>query len=164
MTENKDWNNCVNAINQTFARVRNEFKNEKFLSAIWNASTVVLPGLEVSVIVDKDDKLFCSYGSPGFVDYSVPPKGMKIPIKCWIHTHPFGKAYWSGTDWNTIHIWKSIMEYAIVLGGDNEMHWFKEGIQEYCKRIEEPVPVSSSNHVRCGYKTDLMGGEDDRND
>jgi hypothetical protein len=160
MTESKQWNSCVTAINNQFGAASHEFKNEKFLDAIWNVSTVVLPGLEVSVIVDRDNNLFCSYGSPGYVDYSVPPKGMKIPIKCWIHTHPFGKAYWSSTDWNTIHIWKSIMEYAIVLGGDNEMHWFKKGRQEYCKRIEPPVQVSSLNHVRNGYRSDLVGEEE----
>ena len=53
---------------------------------------------------------------------------MKLPIKCWIHTHPFGQAYWSGTDWGTINKWRSanedgtwmnLMKSAIVLG-DNQ--------------------------------------------
>jgi len=150
----KVWDRCVIALNNIWVEpetgARFDYKNEDFLLAIWNVSTKFLPGLEVSVIVDKDDNLFCSYGSPGYVDYSIPPEGMKIPIKCWIHTHPFGSAYWSRTDWNTIHIWKSIMEYAIVLGGDNQMHWYKIGQQEYCQYVPSPEPVDSSEHVGTG--------------
>jgi hypothetical protein len=42
---------------------------------------------------------------------------MSLPIKCWIHTHPFGAAYFSGVDWGTVNVWKSLMHEAYVLGG-----------------------------------------------
>ena len=48
-----------------------------------------------------------------------PPIGMKLPIKCWIHTHPFGSAYFSGVDWTTVNTWKTLMREAYVLGGYN---------------------------------------------
>ena len=50
---------------------------------------------------------------------------MTLPIECWIHTHPFGKAYFSSTDWNTIRTWEPVMKYAIVLGGNESMEWIK---------------------------------------
>ena len=43
---------------------------------------------------------------------------MKLPVKCWFHTHPFGSAYFSGTDWNTVNTWNLVMEKAYVIGGD----------------------------------------------
>ena len=46
---------------------------------------------------------------------------MKLPIKCWIHTHPFGEAFFSHTDWTTLDTWKPMMESAIVLG--NNQYW-----------------------------------------
>ena len=46
---------------------------------------------------------------------------MKLPIKAWIHTHPFGRAFFSGTDWRTINTWRPMMEYAVVVG-DNEYY------------------------------------------
>ena len=40
-----------------------------------------------------------------------------MPVRCWIHTHPFGSAYFSGTDIRTVSIWQPLMETAYVLGG-----------------------------------------------
>jgi len=88
-----------------------------FHAAIWEASTEILPGLEVQVVIDANWKLHISTGSPGFVGFPKEPKGLKLPIRCWIHTHPFGRAYFSGIDWNTVSIWGSQMECAYVLGG-----------------------------------------------
>ena len=51
---------------------------------------------------------------------------MTLPIECWIHTHPFGRAYFSGTDWNTIRTWEPVMNYAIVLGDNEHMVWTKD--------------------------------------
>ena len=48
---------------------------------------------------------------------------MKLPVKCWIHTHPFGFAYWSGIDWNTIDTWRPMMKKAIVLGKNQRGIW-----------------------------------------
>ena len=54
---------------------------------------------------------------------------MCLPIKCWIHTHPFGEAYFSSTDWGTINTWKTVMEYAVVLGN----------LQYYAYKISEDM-------------------------
>jgi hypothetical protein len=43
-------------------------------------------------------------------------KRLKLPMKCWIHTHPFGEAYFSGTDQKTINTWRMFLEDAIVIG------------------------------------------------
>lgn len=97
---------------------------EEFLLEIWKASTEILPKLEVQVVIDNNDRLHISSGTAGFVDFKVDPVGMKLPIKCWIHTHPFGSAYFSGTDISTVSIWEPMMESAIVLGGESHYgHW-----------------------------------------
>jgi hypothetical protein len=93
------------------------WSERKFTEAIWKASTEILNGLEVQVVVDGKDNLHISFGTAGFVSFKVDPVGMTLPIKCWIHTHPFGMAYFSGTDWNTVGKWEPLMHNAIVLGG-----------------------------------------------
>jgi|TARA_B100000085_G_scaffold138754_1_gene126482 proteasome lid subunit RPN8/RPN11 len=85
---------------------------------IWFASTEILNGLEVQVVIDSNDAIHISSGSAGYVDFQIDPVGMKLPIKCWIHTHPFGSAYFSGTDIRTVSIWQPLMKTAYVLGGD----------------------------------------------
>ena len=85
---------------------------------IWFASTEILNGLEVQVVIDSNDAIHISSGSTGYVDFQIDPVGMKLPIKCWIHTHPFGSAYFSGTDIRTVSIWEPLMQSAYVLGGD----------------------------------------------
>ena len=97
--------------------------SDDFLASIWKVSTVDLPGLEVQVVVDSNDNLFISQGSPGFVSFNINPIGLKLPVKCWIHTHPFGFAYWSGIDWNTIDTWRPMMKKAIVLGKNQRGIW-----------------------------------------
>jgi len=92
--------------------------NLDFHAAIWHASTVILPNLEVQVVIDSNNKCHVSTGSAGYVDFQINPVGMKLPIRCWIHTHPFGAAYFSGTDIRTVSIWEQIMETAYVLGGE----------------------------------------------
>jgi len=93
------------------------YHNISFHDAIWHASTVILPHLEVQVVIDAKNDCYVSSGSSGFVDFGSVPKGMKMPVRCWIHTHPFGSAYFSGTDIRTVSIWQSLMETAYVLGG-----------------------------------------------
>lgn len=97
-----------------------DWEDKKFLEAIWYSSVQILPSLEVQVVIDANDKLYISTGSSALVWFSTIPKGMRIPIKCWIHTHPFGVAYFSGVDWRTVNTWKPVMQNAIVLG-DNEL-------------------------------------------
>ena len=99
--------------------------------AIWDCSTMLFPGLEVQVVIDGADNLYWSVGSPGYVDFPVTPVGMKLPIKCWIHTHPFGSAYFSGTDWRTINTWRIYMQRAEVLGDREWGIWDGEAGHKY---------------------------------
>tara|TARA_R100001015_G_C4549339_1_gene111550 strand:- start:159 stop:737 length:579 start_codon:yes stop_codon:yes gene_type:complete len=119
-----EWNKMKRLLR---ANYKNNGNTQKFWKAVWNLSTNILDCLEVSVIIDRDEKLFISKGTSSFVDYkNESVKGMTIPIKCWIHTHPFGKAYFSSTDWNTLKIQRPILDSAIVLGNGEYCTWEKE--------------------------------------
>tara|TARA_R110000787_G_scaffold99401_1_gene203948 strand:- start:433 stop:1020 length:588 start_codon:yes stop_codon:yes gene_type:complete len=128
-----NWKSDIQKIFTLFRKVENledSFINpsrdaEDFLSMIWHKSQTSfdLPR-EIQVIVDSNNKLFMNVGTPSFVSFSNQEsslKGMKLPIKCWIHTHPFGEAFFSHTDWTTLDTWKPMMESAIVLG--NNQYW-----------------------------------------
>ena len=109
------WQDMKDEINDSFSATNKNYESEKFLNSIWQVSTEYLGELEVSVIVDRDNNLFISKGTRSFVDYeNEDVSGMKIPFKCWIHTHPFGVAYFSDTDWGTINAQLLILESAIV--------------------------------------------------
>ena len=72
----------------------------------------------MQVVIDGDNNCHTTTGSSGYVEFGMkPPIGMKLPIKCWIHTHPFGSAYFSGVDWRTVNTWNGLMHEAYVLGG-----------------------------------------------
>jgi hypothetical protein len=121
---NEEWATWKLLIQTTFDTYGQSQYDPRFLNQIWQLSTKVLPGLEVSVIVDSNNKLFISKGTGVFVDYKDENvAGMRIPIKCWIHTHPFGHAYFSGTDWRTINTQRPILKEAIVLGDNQSMRW-----------------------------------------
>ena len=110
--------------------------DERFIEAIWNASKNILPGLEISVIIDRDGRLFMNSGSPGYVDYGgVMVAGMKIPIKCWIHNHPFGSSFWSGTDTHTLRNWRPILDQAIVIGNKEYLKWDKLEDKEVMTKV-----------------------------
>ena len=110
------------------------YRNENFLDKIWEMSLNAFDiPREVQIVVDADDQLFISHGSPGLVWFDEAPVGMKIPLKCWIHTHPFGSAYFSGRDWLTINTWRMMLPEAIVLGCAEKMTWFRDG--EYTEFI-----------------------------
>ena len=72
-------------------------------------------GLETSVLIDADDRIFIDWGLPGSVHLR-QPVGAKIPFKLWVHTHPRMSTYWSGTDKNSLAISTMILEHAAVLG------------------------------------------------
>ena len=124
-----------------------------FLSEIWHMSTQAFEKpREIQVVVGANDRLFISVGTPSFVDFKDAPVGLKLPIKSWIHTHPSGSAFFSGTDWRTIKAFEPVMQSAIVLG-DNQ-YWayniknrivkqvkfgtleFPESVAEQLKRYE----------------------------
>ena len=79
----------------------------------------MLPCLEVQIVIDANNRAHISSGSSGFVSFLKQPTGMKLPIRCWFHTHPFGRAYFSQTDWTTVNTWKPKMDCAYVIGGEN---------------------------------------------
>ena len=98
-----------------------------FFETIWKASTETLPNLEVQVVVDGKNNCFVTTGSSGYVEFGMkPPVGMVLPIRCWIHTHPFGSAYFSGTDINTVTSWLPLMEQAYVLGGEGHYGFWEQ--------------------------------------
>tara|TARA_Y100000114_G_C11756822_1_gene327275 strand:+ start:2236 stop:2820 length:585 start_codon:yes stop_codon:yes gene_type:complete len=111
----------------------------EFHEAIWMASTWLLPGLEVQVVVDDNWNLFISSGTAGFVGFPKEPKGMKLPIRCWIHTHPFGSAYFSGIDWKTVSVWEKHMDCAYVLGGGNHYGFWEQKNPNELTIYHEPV-------------------------
>lgn len=113
-----------------------DYECESFLEEIWKQSTETLGGLEVSVIVDRDNNLFLNHGSPGFVDYEgVNLRGMRLPLRCWIHTHPFGYAFWSGTDNRTLRNWRPALHSAIVLGKGEHLKWEKTSEGERMTKV-----------------------------
>ena len=102
------------------------YRRHFFLEKIWEMSMEAFDSpREVQVVIDNNNRLFISFGTFSFVEFSEDPVGMKLPVKCWIHTHPFGKAYFSGTDMRTINTWKTRMLSAIVLGDNEHQTWFR---------------------------------------
>ena len=135
--DEKLWKHMKDGIKMAYYEQGYNFESEHFLNVIWNVSTEQLPGLEVSVVIDRNDKLFIGKGTGSWVDYEDESvSGMQIPLKCWIHTHPFGAAYFSGTDWRTINTQKPILDKAIVLGNMERMSWHKESEREKLCRTE----------------------------
>ena len=116
------------AIRTMFLKPTNKevYKRDNFLEKIWEMSMEAFDSpREVQVVIDSNNRLFISFGTFSFVSFSEDPVGMKLPVKCWIHTHPFGKAYFSGTDMRKINTWKTRMLSAIVLGDNEHQTWFK---------------------------------------
>ena len=127
LKENKiDWKQHIRDVHNDMADdIEYLFPNnsaEAFMTAIWKMSVDVLERIEVMVIVDDKNDLYISSGTSSLVSFKdheneleIGDK-MQLPLKCCIHTHPSGKAYFSDTDWNTIITWKSDIESCIVLG------------------------------------------------
>ena len=128
-TLNGNWEQNIrnqfdsSVIESLFKPYRNDF-----LKSIWEMSmTAFSHPSEIQVVIDSKNDLFISVGSSSFVSFDDEEsvEGMKLPIKCWIHTHPFGKAYFSETDRRTINTWQTFMLTAIVLGKNEHMLWMK---------------------------------------
>ena len=117
-----------------------DFVDENFLDIIWEMSLTAFDiPREIQVVIDGKYNIYISAGDPGFVWFKEPPTGMTLPIECWIHTHPFGRAYFSGTDWNTIRTWEPVMNSAIVLGDEESMEWIKGQPQTvFYKKVDIP--------------------------
>ena len=122
-----DWEG---QIRDAYADGQMDFTSEVFLDTIWEMSLTAFDiPREVQVVVDGKMNLHIS-----------------LPIECWIHTHPFGKAYFSGTDWSTIRTWEPVMNYAIVLGGNESMEWIKgEPHTVFYQKV--PIPEWANNQM-----------------
>jgi hypothetical protein len=118
--------NWKEEISEKFDLCDDDYYQTSFLDTIWEVSLTAFDiPREVQVVIDADLNLYMSVGNPGFVWFDEPPVGLSLPLRCWIHTHPFGKAYFSHTDWKTIRTWESELEEAIVLGDREAMSWVK---------------------------------------
>ena len=96
---------------ETFAALASE--------SMWRQLWMVADSLsrEVSVLFDRDGRIWVDIGTAGQVRLS-PPVGATIPFSLWIHTHPWD-AYWSSTDLATLASYSRILEAALVLGHDH---------------------------------------------
>ena len=81
----------------------------------------VMAGLETSVLIDADEKIFIDWGTAGQVTLQ-PPVGGRIPFKLWVHTHPRFASYWSITDTTSLSLGTGILESAMVLGQPGPKH------------------------------------------
>ena len=139
-----DWHDQIREVFEERARLMkinrlqddHNYRDKKFLDKIWEMSLTAFDiPREVQVVVDADNKLFITHGTPGLVWFDEAPVGMKMPLRCWIHTHPFGSAYFSGRDWLTINTWRLLLPEAIVLAGREQMTWFRDG--EYTEFVQK---------------------------
>lgn len=103
---------------------------DNFHKAIWEMSTTAFDKpREIQVVIDGNDKCHISAGNPGYVTFGGQEEGlagMKFPLKEWIHTHPFGAAFWSGTDMNTLGMYERFLDSATVIGnGEKQSVYFR---------------------------------------
>ena len=141
-----EWKEQIKKSLEPFVEIAKEYGIHKFtnpdtdlevgpLSVIWEMSTEAFDiPREIQIVIDDDGEIFIDVGTPGYVDFSFEPSGMKLPIMCWIHTHPMGSAFFSTTDWKTLNSWNTIMESAIVLG--NNEFWAYDVKRDICKMVK----------------------------
>lgn len=116
--------------------------------SMWQQLWLVADALsrEVSVLFDRDGRIWVDIGTAGQVRLS-PPVGATIPFSLWIHTHPWD-AYWSSTDLSTLASYSRILDSALVLGHDHMKSTSKA--EGDCVRLGAEVPLSvwTSEEVR----------------
>ena len=116
--------------------------------SMWRQLWLVADALsrEVSVLFDRDGRIWVDIGTAGQVRLS-PPVGATIPFSLWIHTHPWD-AYWSPTDLSTLASYSRILDRALVLGHDHMKSTRKA--EGDCDRLGagEPLSVWTSEEVR----------------
>ena len=116
--------------------------------SMWRQLWLVADALsrEVSVLFDRDGRIWVDIGTAGQVRLS-PPVGATIPFSLWIHTHPWD-AYWSPTDLSTLASYSRILDSALVLGHDHMKSTRKA--EEDCERLGPRAPLSvwTSEEVR----------------
>jgi len=141
---NNEWKQIIRHVyNDMGEEIQFLFPNdstEAFLTSIWKASIDTLDSREVMVIVDNRHNLYISSGTESLVSFKNHEyelkngEKMQLPLKCCIHTHPSGKAYFSDTDWNTIKTWKSDIESCIVLGNNEYLAYNPQS--KIAKRVQ----------------------------
>ena len=116
--------------------------------SMWRQLWMVADSLsrEVSVLFDRDGRIWVDIGTAGQVRLS-PPVGATIPFSLWIHTHPWD-AYWSSTDLSTLASYSRILDSALVLGHDHMKSTRKA--EGDCERLGSGMPLSvwTSEEVR----------------
>ena len=116
--------------------------------SMWRQLWLVADALsrEVSVLFDRDGRIWVDIGTAGQVRLS-PPVGATIPFSLWIHTHPW-EAYWSSTDLSTLASYSRILDSALVLGHDHMKSTRKA--EGDCERLGSGMPLSvwTSEEVR----------------
>ena len=111
---------------------------------------------EVSVLFDADGRIWVDIGTTGHVSLE-PPLGATIPFRLWVHTHPWDP-YWSQTDKDTLAVYSTILESALVLGHDR-MKWSRNGSE--MQTIELSGPLSTWSSEPCVHYED---GRSETND
>jgi len=117
-----------------------------FHQRIWDMSmTAFDKPREVQVLIDANDNTYISVGSPGFVSfdgqdeqlYGKDKPKMKFPLKEWIHTHPFGQAYFSGTDQTTIRMYERFLDSATVIGNGEKLTIYFRADEDRVQHYQE---------------------------
>jgi|TARA_R100000081_G_C4738695_1_gene127611 hypothetical protein len=140
---------AIQYIHHHYNRLKKENLNfTNIFKYIWYASTEILPNLEIQVVLDSNEEIHVSTGSAGYVDFQFSPAGMKLPVMCWIHTHPFGSAYFSGTDWRTVNTWQKYMLTAFVLGGVNHYGYWENHRPERLLIVEKNSSIREQMNPR----------------
>ena len=71
-----------------------------------------------------------------------------MPIEEWIHTHPSGSAYFSGTDLKTLATWERFLLGATVLGNGEMMNIYFD-------------KVLKRNHYQSFTQFEWLSGEEE---
>lgn len=128
-----DWKRIIESKYEDVCLIhRSQLKKtiDSFHKTIWEMSTTAFDKpREIQVVIDGNDKCHISAGNPGYVTFGGQEEGlagMKFPLKEWIHTHPFGAAFWSGTDMNTLSMYERFLDSATVIGnGEKQSVYFR---------------------------------------
>ena len=130
---NPDWKKIISSRYEDVCLIhRSQLKKaiDNFHKAIWEMSISAFDKpREIQVVIDGNDKCHISAGNPVYVTFGGQEEGlagMKFPLKEWIHTHPFGAAFWSGTDMNTLGMYERFLDSATVIGnGEKQSVYFR---------------------------------------
>ena len=113
-----DWPKVASAIESNDLSSTELLETLAFLAAqeswrdLWKVADLL--SREVSILFDRENNVWVDIGTSGMVRPE-PPIGSRLPFRLWVHTHPYN-AYWSATDLDTLAIYSTILQEAIVLG------------------------------------------------